>query len=124
MAHLGAQQAWINPQICVRICIWKNSLEGSGHEMLMVGQVVHGVGVLTAACINLQDEDGGLMKLRKLVLKSNCAMLVRLLIGTVADSKGNARVVGCMRMNGRSPRIWVIYKLYRKGDLGLLGTVI
>ncbi|UZP34468.1 hypothetical protein NXS19_002284 [Fusarium pseudograminearum] len=31
------------------------------HEMFMVDQVVHGVGVLTAACFARQDEDGGPM---------------------------------------------------------------
>lgn len=76
----------------------------------MVDQVVHGVGVLTAACFARQDEDGGPMNLREHVLKGNCIVLVRLSIGTVVDSKGNAHVVGYMRMNGTSLRIWVTYK--------------
>lgn len=70
--------------------------------MLMVDQVVHGVGVLTAVCIDQRDEDGGLVKLGKPAPNKGCLMLIRLSIGSVADSKDNAHGAGCMNMNGKS----------------------
>ena len=70
--------------------------------MRMEDRAVLGVGVLTAVCIDRQDEDGGLTRSKRIGLKSNYPLLLRLSIGTVAVSKGNVQVAGCVSLGFES----------------------